>query len=177
MLDLASIMKDGGKKYLPETDYVAQVKICKVVRNGIKGQVKMKLEIVDTLPEGGMDDMADSIGDNEKFPGGERLWYTIILPDTGQKDGGAFCTQKLAEDLVAFGILDQDSEGELSPSAKCEEMNIDLGTEPSADWFKDQYVGIQVRKEWHFSQKSIDEDKRSPKEDAISRFIALPEGE
>ena len=177
MINLSDIMKGGGKKYLPETDYLAQVKICKVVKNGPKGTVKMKLEIVDTLPEGGMDDMETSLGDNEKFPGGERLWHNIYLPHVGQKDGGAFCTEKLAQDLVAFGILEQDEEGALSPADNLDELGIDLASEPSGEWFKDAYVGIHVEKQWHFSQMSKPEDEREPKEDTITSLILAPAGE
>lgn len=182
MVNIQDIMSKGGKKYLPETDYVAQVVLCQLIKNNGKAKVRMALKIVDTLPEGHMDDIADQLADSEKFPGDERLWFDIFLPNAAQKDGGKFCTEKLAETLVAFGILYTEEDGSLHFDAENElNKEIDMGDEVSADWFSDRYVGIQVKREHHFSniekktKKVIDSSK--PKEDAIARLMLLPEGE
>lgn len=182
MINIADVINKGGKKYLPETDYVAQVVLCQVVSNNGKSRVRMALKIVDTLPEGKMDDIASSLKETEKFPGDERLWFDIFLPNENQKDGGRFCTEKLAEVLVAFGILQTDADGQLHFDAENElNSEIDLDSEPEAHWFEDRYVGIQVKKGHHFSnwdkkaKKVIDESK--PMEDQIKRLMLLPEGE
>jgi hypothetical protein len=127
-----------------------------------------------------MDDLAASLQDNEKFPGDERLWYDIWLPTPAQKDGGAFCTENLANAMVAFGILVTDEEGAIHFDAENpENEGIDLADEVSAEWFMDRYVGIQVKKMHHFS--NIDKKTKSvidptkPKDDTITRLMALPE--
>jgi len=180
MVTIQNVLNTGGKKYLPASDYVAQVALCQLVKANGKGRIKMALKIVDTLPEGGMDDLATSLGDNEKFPGDERLWFDIWLPTPEQKDGGAFCTENLANCMVAFGILATDEEGGLHfDDANPENEGIDLADEVSAEWFDGRYVGIQLKKQHHFSNidkktKSVI-DPNKPKEDAITRLIALPE--
>lgn len=169
MTTMASIINTGGKKYLPETDYLGQIKLSKIGRNA-KQQLRLQFSVVicDTLPEGGFDDLADSLKDNEKFPGDERLFDMLTFADDSMKQTAFdFHSEKMTEFMVGCGILAIDEEGVLSLL----DTDIDLNSEPSADWFLDRYIGIKVAKRHHWS----DRDKVKPKQDTIVAFLPVPE--
>lgn len=169
MLTLESIMKNGGKKYLPETDYVAQITVAKKSSNNGKQSLNLGLKIIDTLPEGGMEDLCGALAENEKVPADERIWERMFLPNeaTDSPKGFAFKNEKLTELLVGCGILGVDAEGQLYVI----DETIDLSEEPTSEWFLDRYVGIQVKRKHHWSDK----EEKNPKEDTITRFLPLGE--
>lgn len=169
MVTMASIMKAGGKKYLPETDYLAQIKLAKLDRKE-DGTLRLKysLVIVDTLPEGAMDAMAGDLKENEKFPGDERLFDMLTFPNENMKPSQVeFHGPKLAAFMVGCGIMASDENGELSLL----DEDIDLNDEPTPEWFLDRYIGIKIGRKHHWADKA----KLKPVEDTILEFLPVPE--
>lgn len=169
MQTMADILKSGGKKYLPETDYLGEIKLAKLKRNDKGVRLLFTVNIVDTLPEGGMNALGEDLADNEKFPGDERLFDSIAIPDADKMSAKYFdfATEKFTEFMIGCGIVAMDEEGNLS----LKDETIDMSEEPQPEWFLDRLIGIQVKKLHHWA----DREKVKPVEDTIVGFLPIPE--
>lgn len=174
MVTLNDLIAKGGKKYLPQGDYVAEIKIAKDKTNNGKKSILLGFNIIDTLPEGNMQDLVDSLADNEKVPADEIMWEQLPMPNPGNESekATAFKQEKLTAILLGAGILGEDEDGRLFQL----DESIDLSSEPSADWFQlpddgVRYIGISIGRDYDWRDK----EKSKPKVDVIKRYIPLPE--